>query len=50
MKAKIIEKDYLTEKHMLRIKQVAEDFAEKLELTHKQKSDLLLVTELHDIG
>ena len=50
IQATMLEKDYITEKHMQRMKEIAEKFSDAFNLTSEDRSQLLLLTELHDIG
>jgi diguanylate cyclase (GGDEF)-like protein/PAS domain S-box-containing protein len=50
IKATMLEKDSITEEHMERLKEIANKFADSVELDLDDKRKLILATELHDIG
>lgn len=50
VKATIIEKDYVTEEHTGKIKNVAYIFSKALNLSADEETKLILSAELHDIG
>ncbi|MFC2159444.1 diguanylate cyclase [Actinomycetota bacterium] len=50
IKATMFEKDSITEEHMERLKDIAISFAKAKNIDKKGQEDLVLATELHDIG
>ena len=50
IKATIFEKDHITEAHMERLKILAGKFGDVLNLSAEERKDVILTTELHDIG
>ncbi|MCL5985393.1 MAG: diguanylate cyclase [Actinobacteria bacterium] len=50
IQATMLEKDYITEEHMQRMKEIADKFGYAFNLTAEEKYQLFLLTELHDIG
>lgn len=50
IKRTMLEKDFITEEHMERIKNTASVFADAINLDEENKKKLVLATELHDIG
>ena len=50
IRATMLEKDAITEEHMIRLKSLATNFAEALDFDNTSKEKLVIATELHDIG